>query len=628
MKNKTTFFNKTLLLILILQCFGYSAAFAQNERAELEAVIIQNNKDSTHINALFQLYKLDYLEEPTLAKTYLDQAMTLARKIDFDKGKAEALLLYGNFYYAEGNNELAEEVLNKGKGIYEKLNDQAGIAACLHTIGNIATVQGNYEKALSYYIDAAQIDLAIGDTLSLSKAQHNIGGMHYQQKRYDKALEYWEKSLNLGLAINDSIGIVLSLNAIGVVYTAKKDYEKALEILQSTLIFANECSGPPEIASLYLNIGVQFQQLEELDSARYYYTKSLEIYKLINLKHELTIQYINLGMLESDLGNGQIALAYYDTSLMMAESIGAAHLLERSYGGLADANKLLGNYEEAFEWLDKWHDIQDSLIGEKVQVNLNELQEKYETELKDKEIAELRIKEAEANLKADRRKWFLIITITILLSFSFILLLYLGRRKAREQQRRSELEQKALRAQMNPHFIFNSLGAIQQMYVSGELDLANNYMGDFGSLMRKILDNSGKNLITVKEEFEMLKLYLELEKGRNNEVIDYAIEIDEHIDQLGTKIPPMIIQPFVENAIWHGLLPMKKKGKVIVRLSCSDNVKMLICEIEDNGVGIQQQVKRKEHESKGMKITEQRLGTKVLVKNLSPGTCITIKILI
>jgi LytS/YehU family sensor histidine kinase len=190
------------------------------------------------------------------------------------------------------------------------------------------------------------------------------------------------------------------------------------------------------------------------------------------------------------------------------------------------------------------------------------------------------------------------------------------------------LEQKALRTQMNPHFIFNSLGAIQQMYVMGELDLASNYMADFGSLMRKILDNSGKDFISIKEELYMLQLYLELEKGRSNKLLDYKIEADERLDQLGTRIPPMIIQPFVENAIWHGLLPMKKKGQVIVRLKLDNRTDLLICEIEDNGVGIQEQRERKGHESKGMKITEQRLGTKIKIENLTPGTLITLNIAI
>jgi sensor histidine kinase YesM len=200
------------------------------------------------------------------------------------------------------------------------------------------------------------------------------------------------------------------------------------------------------------------------------------------------------------------------------------------------------------------------------------------------------------------------------------------RRKAKEAQRRTELEQKALRAQMNPHFIFNSLGAIQEMYMSGDTDLANNYLGDFGKLLRKILENSGKETTTLKEEMEMLRLYLGLEKERNSGMIEYAIEMDERLDLSGTRIPPMIIQPFVENAIWHGILPSRRKGKITIRIKPTANAQKLICEIEDNGVGIDQSPKQKERASMGIHITEQRLGTRALIANLAPGTLVTLQI--
>ncbi len=629
MKDTISFFKRVLpLFLLVFQFLYVGVCHAQNELEDLEVIIKKNNRDTVQFDAYIELYKLEHMEAPEKAKAYLDQAMILARKIDYDRGKALAFLCYGDYYGNLGKSELAMEMLNKGKSIYDKLNDHRGSASCLNNLGSLRYKLGEYNEALECYLETARINEDIGDTLGLAIVQHNIGGIHYEQGRYDKAKEYWQKSLDLEYALKDSVGIVYGLNALGTVHTAKKEYEKALEMMLSALNIANEVGGISLIASIKLNIGVQYQQLEQLDKAKEYYLQSLALFKQIEDKYEMTIQYINLGKLECDLDNGEKALAYFDTSLTMANNIGAPQLMEHSYGGLADANKLIGNYEEAFDWLEKWNDIQDSLTGEKVQIQLNELQEKYETELKDNEITLLQKKKAEATLTADRRKWLLIIYSILIVSAILILILYLGKRKAREQQRRSELEQKALRAQMNPHFIFNSLGAIQQMYVTGELDLANNYMGDFGSLMRKILDNSGKDLISVKEELEMLRLYLELEKSRNNELLDYSIDVDERIDRLGTKIPPMIIQPFVENAIWHGLLPSKKKGKVVVRLNCTKNADMIICEIEDNGIGIQQQVKRKKYESKGMKITEQRLGTKVRVKSLSPGTCVTIKIMI
>lgn len=629
MKNTFFFFKQVLpLFFLVFQFLYVGVCHAQSEIEDLELIIQKNERDTVQFDAYIELYKLESMQASQKAKAYLDQGMILARKIDYERGKALAFLCYGDYYGLQGNLEFAIEMLNNGKTIYDELNDHRGSASCLNNLGGLKYKLGDYNGALECYLETARINEEIGDSSGLAIAQHNIGGLHYDQGNFDKAKEYWQKSLDLEYALKDSIGIIYGLNAIGAVHTAKKEYDKALEMMHAALNIANKFGDISIRASITLNIGVQHQRLDQFEKAKGYYLQSLDLYKQIDDDYELSIQYFNLGKLECDLNNGEKAIAYFDTSLVIADSIGAPQLMEHSFGGMADANKLLGNYEEAFDWLEKWNDIQDSLKGEKVKIQLNELQEKYETELKDNEIAQLQKKKAEATLTADRRKWLLIIYSILFVSAALVLIFYLEKRKAREQQRRAELEQKALRAQMNPHFIFNSLGAIQQMYVTGELDLANNYMGDFGSLMRKILDNSGKDLISVKEELEMLKLYLELEKSRNIELFDYAIEIDERIDRLGTKIPPMIIQPFVENAIWHGILPSKKKGKVIVRLNCTKNADMIVCEIEDNGIGIQQQVKRKKYESKGMKITEQRLGTKVRVRSLSPGTCITIKIMI
>lgn len=617
---------RILLLLLIMQSVAGGVGFAQGEREELEAIVEENKRDTAQYHALIGLYQINRHDDLDKATRYLDKAMVLANELSYEGGQAEVFLLYGGYYGASNEFVMAEEMFLKSKALYEKLGDQKGVASSLNNLGNVATFLGNYDLALEYFLEAVPINEKLEDTLELAMVKHNIGGIHYEQGRYDLALKHWEEELELEQAIQDSVGIVYSLNAISGVYTSQDEFEKALEVLHRTLAIAKKISFIPQMSTIYSNMGVQHQHLEQLDSSGYYYKKAIEISKMLGEKYDMAVQYNNIGRLEFDLKNGLASKAYFDSSRVIAEEIEVPQILEYAYDGLADANRLLGNHKEAFDWLEKWHDVQVSLTGEVVQKQLNEVREKYETEQKDKEIAKLQKTEAEATLVADRRKALLFIIITVAVSAVLILLFYLGRRKAREQQRRAELEQKALRSQMNPHFIFNSLGAIQQMYVSGELDLANSYMADFGSLMRKILDNSGRDMVSVKEELEMLKLYVELEKGRSNELLDYKIEVDERIDQRGIKIPPLIIQPFVENAIWHGILPLKKKGMIRVNLKATNQMDHLLCEIEDNGVGMQESYNKNGYESKGMTITEQRLGNKVMIENLSPGTRVIIKI--
>ena len=185
----------------------------------------------------------------------------------------------------------------------------------------------------------------------------------------------------------------------------------------------------------------------------------------------------------------------------------------------------------------------------------------------------------------------------------------------REQKKAAELEHRALRTQMNPHFIFNALNSIQRIYLEGDIDEANEYIADFSTLMRNILENSNKSSISLHKELETLRLYLELEKLRSRNRIEYSISVDPEIDPLRTNVPPLVIQPFVENAIWHGILPKKQKGMIAIRLAPRDG--NLKCEVSDDGVGMNPDDRTKSS-SKGIAITEQRLGNKVEIKS-SPG---------
>lgn len=197
--------------------------------------------------------------------------------------------------------------------------------------------------------------------------------------------------------------------------------------------------------------------------------------------------------------------------------------------------------------------------------------------------------------------------------------------KAEQQTREKELELvtlnrdlatsqlTALRAQMNPHFIFNALNSVQQFILKGDVDQANRYLSKFSRLQREVLNNSDQNFISLDKEIEILKLYLELEQLRFNENFDYTILLEDDIDPDELKIPPMILQPFIENAIWHGLMPKQgmKKLSLVFKLVNDD---MLECIVEDNGIGREAALKLKnetqagpKHQSRGLRLVYDRL---------------------
>ena len=212
-----------------------------------------------------------------------------------------------------------------------------------------------------------------------------------------------------------------------------------------------------------------------------------------------------------------------------------------------------------------------------------------------------------------------------LILISFTSLIYYFRRREKIVQHRqaeenrvtkliSELKIRALRSQMNPHFIFNCLNSIQACIGEQNPDVASHYLAKFSTLLRTVLNNSDKNLVTMDKEIEFLTLYLDLEKLRFGETFEYLIEVDEEIDPEEIKLPSFLVQPFVENSIWHGLMHKEGNRKLWVRFNLSDDEDHLLCTIEDNGVGRKQSLEnnrmtknRINHQSKGMSLSTDRI---------------------
>jgi LytS/YehU family sensor histidine kinase len=184
------------------------------------------------------------------------------------------------------------------------------------------------------------------------------------------------------------------------------------------------------------------------------------------------------------------------------------------------------------------------------------------------------------------------------------------RMKSEFENKLSEIQMQALRAQMNPHFLFNSLNSIKYYAISKSKDETAAYLSKFALLVRTILNNSKSHTISLKDELEALQLYIEIEHLRLEGKFDYTIDIDKSIHVRQAQIPPMILQPYVENAIWHGLMHKTSKGMLLVQVKDLGN--QIQCIIEDNGVGRERaaeigKTRIGKGKSVGMQITGNRI---------------------
>lgn len=178
-----------------------------------------------------------------------------------------------------------------------------------------------------------------------------------------------------------------------------------------------------------------------------------------------------------------------------------------------------------------------------------------------------------------------------------------------QKHKAGELEMQALRAQMNPHFIFNSLNSINRFILQNNKEQASAYLTKFSRLVRLILQNAQLSFITLENELEALELYLKLEALRFNHHFTYRISVSDTIDPETIKVPPLLIQPYAENAIWHGLMHKEEKGHLEIEISKQDDV--LYCKITDNGIGRKKagevNSKPASIKSMGMRITADRI---------------------
>lgn len=214
----------------------------------------------------------------------------------------------------------------------------------------------------------------------------------------------------------------------------------------------------------------------------------------------------------------------------------------------------------------------------------------------------------------------LILWVVTIIPFLFALLFINWRSNATRKRKRQkntiektilQLEAKALRAQMNPHFIFNCMNSIKSLIQNNEQEKAVNYLTAFSKLIRTIFQNSDKKEITLYDEIETCKLYAQLENMRLENKFCCRFIIDENIDLKSITVPALIIQPFIENAIWHGIMPKENGGELQVNVLGKEN--KIFCMVEDNGIGREMSMKNKftnmeiTHQSKGVRLTQSRL---------------------
>jgi LytS/YehU family sensor histidine kinase len=245
----------------------------------------------------------------------------------------------------------------------------------------------------------------------------------------------------------------------------------------------------------------------------------------------------------------------------------------------------IGDFRKALEYHRKYEEGKSILTMDNLNREMMGIQAEYEDEIKRQEMAGLARDNELRRLKLNETRILFATLGSFLLIVFLIIMLWIQHKRSRSERKALFLEQKLLRSQMNPHFIFNSLSSIQNFIVTEKPDKASTYLSKFAKLVRNTLDNSTEEYVTLEKEISTIENYLELQKVRYAGKFDYSIGVDHDIDIDIVKIPPMLAQPFIENAIEHGIKHRESPGYIDIRFSLKGNI--LIFEVEDDGVGRQ-----------------------------------------
>lgn len=560
------FINKKALFVFFL--FSHNIfSFAQNNAIDSLKILLQKDKeDTTKVNHLYKI-GFEHLNsgDYDTALIYTNTILQLAQKLNYLKGMADAYNLIGICY----------------------------------------TDQGNYEEALKKHFLSLTLREKIQDKKGIASSYNNIGNIYHDLKRYDKALENHFLSLKFKKEINDKKGMCTSYNNIGTIYYEQNNYKKALETHFYSLQIAKEINNKRGQAISYGNIGITYNELGNYDEALNNHFMSLKINEEIDNKKGIC--YSNNAMANTYINkkNYSEALIYSLKALEIAKDIGMKSYILESYSILSISYSELSNYKKAYQYQVLHSQMKDTLLNETNNKNIAQIQALYNTEKKEKEIIQLKTEQE----KRDSRKNILLLSLFSLLGLIALGALFFYRNYKQTQSikelEKNELKQKVLLSQMNPHFIYNSITNIKSLIRNKDDERAINYLDEFSLLTRQVLEHSRENYISLEEEVSMLTNYLNIQQLLLNNSFTYNISVSEQIKQDYTFVPPMLVQPFSENAIKHGARE-GIKGNIEIHFTLDTNNKLLVS-VKDNGKGFSDKQTQTEHKSLALKITKQRL---------------------
>ncbi|CAM1359700.1 conserved exported hypothetical protein [Tenacibaculum litopenaei] len=597
----------------------FYAVFAVVMTVQAQRLTIDNAKV---FNDFFERRDWDYFEIQRYFRNYrftneqIQELYERSKRENNVLGEIYALNLFGRDFR---NKTLYKESLTnhiKALDLCRQYKSLEGEVVTLNQIGVVYRRQDKIRSALNYHQYALELTNRFEkQTLEVKKcrsiSENSIGNIYLALKQYKLALDKFEKNLKTQEELKDNRGMAINHQNMGFAFQQLGDLDNALKNYYASLAYNNRNRSKIGKVICHNSISNVLISKGEYDKALQYIREVEDLVKHIGNNYYVSEVYNTLGYCQVKKNDLEAAEKNIKRALDTAIKYGVPNNVNKSYEYLSEMYKIKNDYKQAYEYYRKSIEGNKKIFNDRNILYVNNLINKYDNEVKNNKIKSLAKENEITKLKLTRNRNVLIIALVSIALFGVLLYAIYGQRLLSNDKKILMLEQEALQSQMNPHFVFNALNSIKLYIINNEQKNAVYYLNKFSKLIRSILESSKTKEVTLADELKTMNLYMSIENIRFSNEIHYLEEVDTSLNLEKVKVPPLILQPFLENAIWHGL--SSKKGAKKVSLSVTKLSEHFIqIDIEDNGIGRDEAMRIKkskslQRKSIGIELTKQRL---------------------
>jgi tetratricopeptide (TPR) repeat protein len=604
---------KKTIVILFLAIGFVNLSFAQKESQKSYKRLKSRSKYTSTSELLNRANALKD-KSPAEALDQVQEALALSTAESDDLAQAKCYVLIGEINENIQEWKLAlENYFRAYQLLSSSFSSSSEYQKSLKGLGKTNLKLANYEESLKYYKQVPLLKLSDPEK---EECQLDISEVYYQMGDYKNALKALSEIVNSSKALNTSFDTRIK-NQRAKVYAQMNELDKTQNLYSNSLnqSRANKSAGKEEKESIQETkeeIATVLRRQKKYDEEIKLRNEAIDYNLESNNFSEVTKDKVEISKTLAAKGEDVAALKELEEAVIIADTLDDPKEQANAFLALANQYEKNGKNNQALASYKKY----SQAVAQIEKRNETKLLAKSELIKKQRDIEELTkdvsIGQREETIERATvvRQQLIIYGLLLILGIAAVTSYFIYRNAQASKLANQLLALKSLRSQMNPHFIFNALNSVNHFIAEQDERTANKFLSEFSQLMRLVLEHSQEDFISLSKEQEILTLYLKLEHYRFRDKFDYEIEIDEAINAEAIEVPPMLIQPYIENAVWHGLRYKEEKGKLLLNFKRENGA--LLIEVIDNGIGRKKSTELKtenqrKHHSTGLKNIQERL---------------------